>query len=202
MRGVYTLVIAAALIAGTACFSPALGVDVGGKDAGKSQGEKPAVVMVDAITATSTVTAIDKENRVITLSFEGGKVQDYKLGQEVRNFDRIEIGDEVKVTLAEAVAIYVRRSGDEPVSSEKRTVQVAPKGEKPSFTITDTNEMAATVEKINHAKRMVTVRRLDGSLSTFSVDKNVEKLENVKVGDEVVVSVTEAVAIAVEKPEK
>jgi len=202
MRGALVLIMTLALITGAACFSPALGLEAGGGSTEKNQGEKPAAVMVDAITASSTVTAIDKANRVITLSFEGGKVQDYKLGQEVRNFDQIEIGDEVKVTLAEAVAIFVRKPGDQPVSSEKRTLQVAPRGEKPSFVMTDTNEMAATVEKIDHAKRTVTVRRLDGSPSTFSVDKSVEKLENVKVGDEVVVSVTEAVAIAVEKPAK
>ena len=124
------------------------------------------------------------------------------MGKEVRNFDQIEIGDEVKVTLAEAVAIYVRKAGDQPVTSEKRTLQVAPKGAKPSVVITDTNEMAATVEAINHTKRTVKVRRLDGSPKTFKVDKSVEKLENVKVGDEVVVSVTEAMAIAVEKPAK
>ena len=201
MKRVFALMICGALIAGAGFFSAAQGLDLTDKATPK-EGEKPAVVMVDAVTAKSTVTAIDKKARVITLSFDEGRVEDYKLGQEVRNFDQIEIGDQVKVTLAEAVAIYVRKGGDQPVSSEKRTLQVAPKGEKPSFTITDTNEMAATVEKIDHAKRKVTVRRLDGSKKSFSVDKNVEKLENVKVGDEVVVSVTEAMAIAVEKPEK
>jgi hypothetical protein len=201
MKNVFVLAMTVVLLAVTAYFSPALGQTAGGQGT-KNAGEKPAVVMVDAITATSTVTAIDKANRVITLSFEEGKVQDYKLGEEVRNFDQIEIGDEVKVTLAEAVAIFVRKAGDQPVTSEKRTLQVAPKGEKPSLVVTDTNEMAATVEKIDHAKRTVTVRRLDGSPATFKVDKNVEKLENVKVGDEVVVSITEAMAIAVEKPVK
>ena len=201
MRKVFSLAMTAVLIAWAAYFSPALGQDMKSPGA-KKPGEKPAVVMVDAVTATSTVTAVDKKNRVITLSFEGGKVQDYKMGEEIRNFDQIEIGDEVKVTLAEAVAIYVRKSGDQPAAAEERTVQVAPKGAKPSLIVTDTNEMAATVEGIDHSKRTVTVRRLDGTPSTFSVDKSVEKLENVKVGDEVVVRVTEAMAIAVDKPAK
>jgi hypothetical protein len=201
MKNVFVSAMTVVLLAGAAYFSPVLGQNAGGQGA-KNPGEKPAVVMVDAVTAHSTVTAIDKANRVITLSFEEGRVQDYKMGEEVRNFDRIEIGDEVKVTLAEAVAIFVRKAGDQPVTSEKRTLQVAPKGEKPSLVVTDTNEMAATVEKIDHARRTVTVRRLDGSPKTFKVDKNVENLENVKVGDEVVVSITEAIAIAVERPVK
>ena len=161
MKKVFVLMITVTLIAWAAYFSPAFGQDMKGQG-GKESGREAVVVMVDAVTATSTVTAIDKKNRVITLSFEEGRVEDYKLGKEVRNFDQIEIGDEVKVTLAEAVAIYVRKAGDQPVTSEKRTLQVAPKGAKPSVVITDTNEMAATVEAIDHAKRTVKVRRLDG----------------------------------------
>jgi hypothetical protein len=155
--------------------------------------------VVQSVSGTATVDAIDKEKRMVTLKFADGKTQSLKLGPEVRNFDQIAVGDQVKATYAESVAIAVRKSDEKPTAATTQTVQVAPKGAKPGVIVTDTSEITAKVEAIDYTKRTVALKGPEGNVRTFSVDKSVQKFKNVKVGDEVVVRVTEALAIVVEK---
>jgi hypothetical protein len=152
------------------------------------------------LTGVLTVDSIDAVKRVVTLKSPDGNLKNYKLGPEVKNFDQIKVGDQVKVALAESIAIFVRKSDEPPAAVEMETVQVAPKGDKPAVVVTDTFEVTAKVEAINYEKRMVTLRGPDGNVKTFPVGQRVKNLNNVKVGDEVVLRLTEALAIAVEKP--
>ena len=64
----------------------------------------------------------------------------------------------------------------------------------------NTSEITAKVEAIDYKKRTVTLKGPEGNVRTFTVDKSVKKFSNVKVGDELVVRVTDALAIVVEKP--
>ena len=62
---------------------------------------------VDAITKTARVTAIDPAERTVTLVNPEGITNTYVLSKNVRNFDLIKVGDEVKAILLEAVAVAV-----------------------------------------------------------------------------------------------
>jgi hypothetical protein len=55
------------------------------------------------------------------------------------------------------------------------------------------------VETIDYAKRSVTLRGPQGNRRVVKVDDSVQRLNDVKPGDEVVVRHTEAVAIAISK---
>jgi len=57
----------------------------------------------------------------------------------------------------------------------------------------------ATVEKIDLAKRKVTLLFEDGKHKTYKVDKSVQNLDQVKVGDHLKISYTEEIIIAVGK---
>jgi hypothetical protein len=57
----------------------------------------------------------------------------------------------------------------------------------------------ATVEKINLEKRKVTLLLEDGKKKTFKVDKSVQNLDQVKVGDHLKLSYTEEIIIVVGK---
>jgi len=57
----------------------------------------------------------------------------------------------------------------------------------------------ATVEKINLEKRKVTLLLDNGKKKTFKVDKDVENLDQVKVGDHLKLSYTEEIIILVGK---
>jgi hypothetical protein len=198
MKKIYCAVTVLSLILVFAAFSFAQAPETKTQPA-KKPAQKPGGIVVEAVSGTATVDAVDKEKRMVTLKFADGKTQSLKLGPEVRNFDQIQVGDQVKATYAESVAIAVRKSDEKPSAAAVQTVQVAPKGEKPGVIVTDTTEVTAKVEAIDYTKRTVALKGPEGNVRTFSVDKSVKKFKNVKVGDEVVVRVTQAMAIVVEK---
>jgi len=175
----------------------AQGVDAGAV-AAKKPGSKPGGIVVDAVSATATVQAVDAAARTVTLKLPDGTAQEYKVDKAVRNLDQVKVGDQVKVTYVESVALFVRKSSEKPSAGEVQTVQVAPKGAKPGFITTQTREITATAEQIDYAKRTVTLKGPMGNLVTYKVDKGVKRFKNVKAGDELVLRVTEAMAIVVE----
>jgi hypothetical protein len=71
--------------------------------------------------------------------------------------------------------------------------------DKPGVVVADLLVVTATVEAINPATRTVTLKGPQGNTVTLKVDGQVKKFDQVKVGDEVVVRHTEAVAVVVQK---
>jgi hypothetical protein len=82
---------------------------------------------------------------------------------------------------------------------ETAAVALAPLGEKPGVLMANTVEVTAKVEALDLEHRKATLRFPDGTSQTFSVRKDVDMTKG-KIGDEVVIRTTEAMAISVEKP--
>jgi hypothetical protein len=163
------------------------------------KGTEVAAIDVDAITATSTVEAVDPATRTVTLKASDGATNTYKLGKDVVNFDQIKPGDQVKVTLLDSIAAFVRKSDAPPSAGAGTTITLAPKGAKPGVILADTEELSAKVESVDTAKRTLTVEGAAGKNRTFTVGPNVD-LAALKKGDDIVVRATQALAIVVEKP--
>lgn len=195
MKKVVSVVLAVILV--LVCFQFAAAQE---KKEKKAPAGKPGAVAVDAVTIAATVEAVDVAKRTVTLKGPAGNVRTFKVGEEVRNLDQMKVGDQVKTTYVESVALFVRKSDQQPAASETQTVRVAPKGAKPGVAIVDTREITGKVETVDYKKRTVTLKGPEGNVATFPVDKEVKKFKNVKVGDEVVLRITEALAIWVETP--
>jgi len=56
------------------------------------------------------------------------------------------------------------------------------------------------VEAINHDTRVITLKGPEGKTMTKRVDDSVERLNEVKKGDEIVIQLTTALAITVREP--
>jgi len=65
------------------------------------------------------------------------------------------------------------------------------------FDVVEVIKTTATVEKIDLEKRKVTLLLEDGKHKTFKVDKSVQNLDQVKVGDHLKISFTEEVIVLV-----
>jgi hypothetical protein len=61
------------------------------------------------------------------------------------------------------------------------------------------HKVSATVESVDHDKRLVSLRAKDGSRETIEVAPQVKNLDQVKAGDQVVVSYYEALAAQLKK---
>src|SRR6185295_5473424 len=95
-------------------------------------------------TTTAKVTGIDAPNRRVTLTTPDGIRKTYVLGPEVRNFDQSRIGDQVRTTLTEEVALSLTRGGT-PSSSEGTVITGAPKGSRPSGDVVNTRQVTGKI---------------------------------------------------------
>jgi hypothetical protein len=203
MKKVLSVVLMALALAVTvAQIGPAWGQETQTAAVAKTPGKKPGVVTVQTVSGEVMVESVDTATRMVTLKFPDGRTKAYKVDQSVKNLDKVKAGDEIKVTYAESVALYVRKASDSPAAGEMQTVRMAPKGAKPGIIMTDTSEITAKVEAVDYAKRTVTLKGPEGNVVTFVVDKRVKRFKAVKVGDDLVLRVTNAMVIDVEAPGK
>ena len=186
----------AAMLALTSCSSTPQGE---GSTMVAAQKGVPGGVIVDTYKVTATVTAVDAASRKVTLTMADGAKTTVKAGPEVVNFDQIQVGDQVKATVAEQLVVFVRKNGEPANDGEAAAVALAPVGAKPGVVMANTVEVTAKVEAIDLGRRKATLRFPDGTSKTFKVRKDVD-MTKAKLGDEVVIRTTEAVAITVEKP--
>src|SRR6266436_4964570 len=182
----------AALLGFTSCSSTR------SDDAGAALETPAGAIVVDTYTVRATVTGIDAAAHKLTLVTPEGSKTTYKAGPDVINFNQIRIGDQVKATVTEEFAVFIRKPGTPPSAGEEAAVALAPKGAKPGGIMADTQEVTAKITAIDAKEHKVTLQFVDGS-KTLAVGKKVD-LGKVKVGDEVTVRVAEARARLVEKP--
>jgi hypothetical protein len=165
----------------------------------KSKPDAEGAIEVEALTATSKVTAVDPAKRTVTLTNDAGQTSTYKIGKKVRNFDQIKVGDEVKATLLESVAIMVSKSSAPPEAGERDLVAVAPKGAMPGVIMAKTRQITAKIVSVDPQARTVTIEGPMGGKPTIKVGPKVN-LDQLQNGDDVTLRVTDALAIRVEKP--
>ena len=71
-------------------------------------GTKPAGIAVATIAVTATITAIDQAKGKVTLQFDTGKPQTFKLGKGA-NLSGVSVGDQVNAVVTEGVALSVTK---------------------------------------------------------------------------------------------
>lgn len=162
---------------------------------------QPKVLKENMKTVTATVESIDLATRAVTLKGPDGKVMGLKVSEEVKNLPQVKVGDKVTVTYYESIAAQIIKPGTGPASAAQQAVATAKPGEKPAGAMVQQVTVIATVEAIDKTTQHVTLKGPEGKTVEVKV-KNPKNLEGVKVGDEVAITYTEAMAISVEKPKK
>jgi Cu/Ag efflux protein CusF len=155
----------------------------------------------DVSTVTAEVEKIDLKKRLVTLRGPDGKKVTVHVGEEARNLAQVKKGDRVKVAYYESVAYQVRKPGEAtPGVSVAASAARAQPGAQPGGIAGSVTTVTSTIQAIDPRKPSVTLQGPDGDLVTIKV-RDPKKLENVKVGDLVEISYSEAVAISVDKPD-
>jgi len=158
------------------------------------------VELGDGVVLTAEVVGIDRVDRTVVLRGPKGKVVAVEVSHAARNFDQIEVGDQVKIEYYESVALYLGQRGQKPKASAGMVVARAAKGAMPAGVAVEAVDVSATVQAIDRPNRTVTLKGPDGKLVTTKVDQSVKAFATLKVGDSIHARYTEAVAISVEKP--
>jgi NMD protein affecting ribosome stability and mRNA decay len=151
--------------------------------------------------ATATVTKIDKEQRKLWLRDAQGKEIELKVGPSVQNFDQIRVGDRVTAQYTQAVVLAIRKPGEAaPEMGTRQRVERAPAGQRPEGMISQQTTVTGQVVSVDSAKNSVVLRTPEGKTETFNVkDPDLQrKLPQLRAGDQVDVTYSEALAIAVQ----
>ncbi|MGB6219840.1 hypothetical protein [Haloferula sp.] len=159
----------------------------------------PGAEVTDTTTFKATVTGIDATKRKVTLVSKEGKKLNFTAGPEVRNFNQIEIGDQLTVSLTETFSIRMAKPGEVIDDEAFGTVDLPPLGSKPGLKMTDTFQSSATITAIDTKRRKVTLQFVDGSTKKYPVRDDLNLAER-KIGEKVVIRSNEVYEINLEKP--
>jgi hypothetical protein len=158
--------------------------------------EKGAVAVADAIELQGTVTAIDKNTRAVTILGAGGKVITVTAGPQVKNFNKIKVGDLVTLTYVSALALELKKGGGrlrERIESEQATA--AKPGERPTGSVSRTVKVIADVTAVDAAAGTITLQGPQRSVDLVVKDK--ELLRDVRVGDQIFATYEELTVVSI-----
>jgi hypothetical protein len=150
----------------------------------------------NSVSATATIQAIDKANRLVTIKDESGAEDTVYVGPDVKRFDEVKVGDKVKLTYNESLVMQVRKPGD-PAPTAGGQTNVARSTGAPGVTLSRQQTTSVEVLAIDQKLPSITVKTADGRTVTRKVEDR-KNLEGVKVGDKIDITYTQAVVLALE----
>jgi Cu/Ag efflux protein CusF len=154
------------------------------------------------ITATAAVQKIDQKTRMVTLKGPDGKTKTIHVSDQVQNLAQVKKGDLVTIAYYESIAYELKKKGTaEPSVNAAADAARAPVGSMPGAVGGAAVSVTAKITKIDKKTDTVTLKGPKGKTVEVKV-KDPSRLENVKVGDLVEITYTEAMAISVEKAAK
>ena len=158
-------------------------------------------IVTDSTSTTATVISVDHTRRLVVLNRADGTTVTYKVAPGALGFEDIKAGDEVKVSVAEAMALFLGRSSvPAGVAADTARLRVKVPNRTEAFAAeVGVLGFTAKVAAINDWNDTVTLQLADGSSQTIKVGEAVN-LADVSVGDNVFVQATEAAVILLEKP--
>ncbi len=148
-------------------------------------------------TLTAKVQKIDLATREVTLAGDDGVLTTFKAGADVKNLDKVKVGDVVTTTLDQTITLWLLGADQAaPELSVGSDVYRAAPGQKPGGMMTTDLSGVATIEKIAADKKSVTLKGPKGNLVKLAV-RNPDNLEGVTVGTRVGFAYSETLAIGV-----
>jgi hypothetical protein len=197
MKSTFALaLITAALAATSLAQAPA-------PTAGAAVASEPGkAAVVRAAETSAQVVGIDKATRTLTLKGPKGNAVDIVAGDEVKNFDQIKLGDFVVARYAQALTLELRKTTAGPGGAAVREEAAkATPGERPAVAGARQVTAIADVVAVDPKKSTITLKGPRGNEVTLAV-QNPDQFKVVKKGDQVEVTYTEALALAVEPAPK
>jgi hypothetical protein len=157
---------------------------------------------VAAAELSAQVVSIDKKTRTLSLKGPKGKVVDVVAGDDVRNFDQIKVGDFLVVRYLQSLALELQKAktGMSGISTTETAVKAEP-GQRPAVAGGREVSAIAKVTAVDEKAKTISLQGPRGNVVSLDV-QNPEQFKVVKVGDEVLVTYTEAVAVSIEPGKK
>lgn len=153
------------------------------------------------VTVTAKVEAIDQAKREVTLKGPLGNVITFVVDKRAKRLNEVKLGDEVTADYYVSLAGELRA----PTEEEKQTPLTilagagrTPAGATPAGGALRAFKVVATVIGLDLPTQSVTLEGPMGNSGTIRAE-HVDKLKQLRLGDTVIVTYTEALAISLQK---
>jgi hypothetical protein len=165
----------------------------------KQSGTPGKAVATRTMKVTASVYAIDPERRIVTLQNEMGGTETFKVGPDVKRLDQISPGDTVVLDYVQGLALEFQPVGSDFVPpTEVPAAAPADKGQSQVAAAAMGVKGTVTITQVNVKKRLVSMRTPGGNVFRVKAGPQVQ-IEKLKVGDRLLATYQEAVAVNLEK---
>lgn len=162
------------------------------------------VVAVQTLSMTGKLTAVDPARRQLEVKGQDGRVATVVAGPQVRNFDKLKLGDQVTMRYTQAQSLAIAKGGVDTDAElgeirtkvESQSARQAPSGGKPGVSAIEQTVMVANVFRIDRQAGVLTLRGTSGEPVEVKVDK--AALEQIQLDDQIVIGYRQAMAVSVE----
>jgi hypothetical protein len=156
------------------------------------------------VTITASVQAINPETREVTLKGPLGNEVTFTVDQQVKRLNEVKVGDLVEADYYVSFAAELRKPTAEEVKEPivlLGAVGKAPPGTSPAAGGLRQFKVVTTIEGLDRPTRTITVKGPRGNYFTARVAEP-SRLTQMRIGENIVLTYTEALAISLEKVEK
>ena len=163
--------------------------------------EPGKVGVAETVQITAAITAIDKKTRDVTLKGPQGNEVVVTAGPEVRNFDKLKVGDNVNIEYVEALTLELKKGGGLVVQrTEKGGAARAKPGEQPAGAAGREVTVVADVTAVDAATQTITLKGPQRTVQMRVPDP--EQFKRIAKGDQVEATFVQALAVKLEPAAK
>jgi hypothetical protein len=149
-------------------------------------------------TLTGIIEAIDTSTREVTVKGPKGNYVTVEVPEDVKKFSELKVGDTITATYFENIVLRLKKPGEKTVDTDQAAVTPAG-SKKPGATAATQRTITATITEIDMNIPSITFTGPNNwKYSSKVMDK--KALAQVKVGDKVDITWTEAVMVSVQAP--
>ena len=188
----------ALVLVATVLSAPVLAQQPGKTGAAAIVSEPGKATAARTVEVSAQVVGIDKATRRLTLKGAKGDVVDLVASDEVKRFDQIKVGDSIVARYLESITLELKQTRVEAGDVKVREAAARSKaGEQPAGGAARQVVAIADVVAVDPAKSTITIKGPSGNVTTLNV-QNPDQFKVVKVGDQIEVTYTQALALSLE----
>ena len=152
----------------------------------------------ESVVKTATIEAINHGTRELTIKGEDGNYVNITVPPEVKRFDAMKVGDTITARYYENIVIRMKLPGEKDVDTATSGVTRAG-GVNPAGTAAEQRTITATITQLDPKIPSITFKGPNNWTYSSRVQDR-KAIENVKVGDKVDITWTQAVLLDVSTP--
>jgi len=153
-----------------------------------------------SVTVTATIEAIEQSTRTLTIKNDKGDYETLVVPEDMARFSALKIGDKITARYYENVVVRFKKPGEAAVDLDQAALTTTP-GQKPGGTAATQRTITATVTAIDPKVPSITVKGPNGWTYSRKVTDR-KALAQLKVGDQLDITWTDALLISVDAAKK